>query len=306
MQTPLVSIALCTYNGERYLKQQLDTLLGQSYPNLEIVIVDDLSKDNTIAILEQYAAKFPNIRITLNEKNLGYVKNFEKAISLCKGEYIAMADQDDVWALNKIELLIHAIGDNLLVYHDSEFVNENSKPIGKNMSGIMAMYSGNHPLVFLLNNCVSGHACMFKKQLTDKVQRFNTRFPHDWYLAFLATCYGGVLYVDQALVQYRQHSTANTDILSIKDGKAVKKAKLAYINVPWLRAIAPADQDHEAYINKVADVYEGHSFLRPLRLMALLIKHQDDLFYIKNKNKISRFNLIRKIAFSSGTNYSLA
>ena len=118
MKVPLISIALCTYNGEKYLREQLDTLVDQTYKNLEIIIVDDCSTDSTMQILEEYAEQYINIKVYQNKKNLGYIKNFEKALSLCLGEYIAMSDQDDSWALNKIEYLVGLIKDNQLIYED--------------------------------------------------------------------------------------------------------------------------------------------------------------------------------------------
>ena len=90
MASELVSIALCTYNGEAYIKEQLDSLIDQTYPNCEIIIVDDCSKDGTVGILKQYADKYPQIKLHINGENLGYTKNFEKAINLCNGDYVAL------------------------------------------------------------------------------------------------------------------------------------------------------------------------------------------------------------------------
>src|SRR5258708_3925751 len=106
MTAELVSIALCTYNGEAYLKEQLDSLIDQTYPNCEIIIVDDCSKDGTVDILKQYANEYTQIKLYINTENLGYTKNFEKAIVLCNGEYIALCDQDDIWDKNKISIMI--------------------------------------------------------------------------------------------------------------------------------------------------------------------------------------------------------
>jgi glycosyltransferase involved in cell wall biosynthesis len=76
----LVSIALCTYNGEAYLREQLDSIVDQSYPAIELIAVDDCSSDNTLKILEEYAAKYPYIQVFVNPQNLGYIRNFEKAL----------------------------------------------------------------------------------------------------------------------------------------------------------------------------------------------------------------------------------
>src|ERR1700742_869803 len=104
--SPLVSIALCTYNGERFLSKQLDSLLSQTYINIEIIIVDDGSHDNTWNILIDYAQKNKRLQISQNARNLGHTCNFERAIKLCNGDYIAIADQDDIWESDKIKTMI--------------------------------------------------------------------------------------------------------------------------------------------------------------------------------------------------------
>ncbi len=85
-QGPLVSIALCTYNGAEYLPGQLDTLVNQTYKAIEIVVVDDCSTDETFTILTNYAAKYPQFKLYRNKSNLGFATNFERAVILCEGE----------------------------------------------------------------------------------------------------------------------------------------------------------------------------------------------------------------------------
>src|SRR5574344_2136916 len=98
----MISLALPTYNGEKYLREQLDSIFNQTMVPEEIVVVDDRSTDSTIQILEEYKQKY-GLKYYINEQNLGYNKNFEKAITLCQGDYIALCDQDDVWLPEKIE-----------------------------------------------------------------------------------------------------------------------------------------------------------------------------------------------------------
>src|SRR5690349_6792955 len=99
---PLVSVVLCTYNGEKYIAEQLDSVCSQTYRNLEIIVCDDASADNTLSLLNSYAAKDHRIKLFRNEKNIGYNKNFEKAIGLAGADWIAISDQDDLWELTKI------------------------------------------------------------------------------------------------------------------------------------------------------------------------------------------------------------
>ncbi len=124
---PLVSIALCTYNGEKFLPGQLDSLLAQDYAPIEIIAVDDCSNDNTWKILQEYVLKDDRLKLHQNKQNLGHTLNFERAIGLCSGDYIALADQDDLWEKNKISTLIAAIGDGVMVYHNADFIDEPGK-----------------------------------------------------------------------------------------------------------------------------------------------------------------------------------
>src|SRR5690606_18509323 len=110
---------------------------------------DDGSTDQTIKILLDYENRFENIRLYLNEVNIGYYRNFEKAISLCGGEYIALCDQDDVWDLRKIDCLVQNINANVLIYHDSRFIDEKGNPLDKKLSDVVNFYSGDEPEAFI-------------------------------------------------------------------------------------------------------------------------------------------------------------
>jgi len=98
-----VSVVLGTYNGEAYLREQLDSVLAQTYPFLEIIAIDDGSSDSTVAILKEYAARDTRIKVVVNEQNLGFIRNFEKGCSLATGRWISLCDQDDYWLPDKIK-----------------------------------------------------------------------------------------------------------------------------------------------------------------------------------------------------------
>src|ERR1700712_5400324 len=106
---PLISIVLCTYNGEDFLKEQLQSLLNQSWTNLEIIVSDDHSTDKTIDILNEYN-NHPSFRLFMQKENLGPIKNVEFALRQATGPYIAFCDQDDIWKPGKIEQLYKSIG----------------------------------------------------------------------------------------------------------------------------------------------------------------------------------------------------
>src|SRR3546814_8106533 len=155
MVKPLVSIAMCTYNGEAHLEEQLKSILGQSYSSLEFVIIDDAATDGTMRILEAFSDHDNRIRLFRNEHNIGLHANFMKALSLCRGELIALSDQDDVWHLDKITVMEQAIGDRLLIYHDSAYIDEKGNETGKTLNRRHRSVEGQSPKCFLLQNCIS-------------------------------------------------------------------------------------------------------------------------------------------------------
>lgn len=299
MNKPLVSIALCTYNGEQFLVEQLDSIVNQTYPNLEVIIVDDGSKDETISILQSYSKKHTNIKIYQNEVNLGYIKNFEKAITLCSGEYIALSDQDDIWILNKIELQVEEIGNNILIYHDSEFVNQQGASLNKKMSDILKMYEGESYRPFLFFNCLSGHECLFHKSLIAASIPFPKEIFHDRWLAFTATNRGSIKYLDVPLVKYRQHEKSDTNILKLKRSKSEK-------TIQGNKRIEKTISELEIFFNyahtQEREFIEGLLKLYRIRLTSyfcfslvfFLFMHYKSLLYISKKGTLSKLNFIIK------------
>ena len=164
----LVSIIVATYNGEKYIEEQIMSLVHQTYKHIEIIVTDDCSNDTTVDVVKRLAGQYDNIKLYENEHNLGYQKNFEKGICLAKGDYIALCDQDDVWAIEKIQILLECIGSHLLVYSNSRLVDHDGKDLGKTMKehlGMNKFISGKNPYFFMGKNCVSGHAMMFRANL---------------------------------------------------------------------------------------------------------------------------------------------
>ena len=120
----MISIALATYNGSKFIREQLDSILTQSMDDFEIIICDDCSTDNTMEILQEYCSKDERIHIYKNSANVGFKNNFEHILSLCNGEYIAFCDQDDVWEANHLEILYNNIGNNDCIGANSLIIDE--------------------------------------------------------------------------------------------------------------------------------------------------------------------------------------
>jgi glycosyltransferase involved in cell wall biosynthesis len=215
---PLISIALCTYNGERFLRPQLESLLGQDHAELEVVAVDDGSSDGTVAILEAYARRDARVVIHRNAENLGYRRNFERAMSLCRGELVAPCDQDDLWRPDKLRRMAAALGDSAAVYCDSELIDAEGRPLGRRMSQLFPMAPIDDPAGFFFGNTVSGHAMLFRRVLLERALPIPEGLSHDWWLAFVAAAEGGVAWCPEPLVGYRQHDTTVTDVARLRSG----------------------------------------------------------------------------------------
>jgi len=301
MNIPLVSIALCTYNGERYLVEQLDSIINQTYTNIEIIVVDDGSSDGTLDILQSYAEKYPKFKVYKNKVNLGYIKNFEKAISLCTGDCIALSDQDDIWELNKIDIMVDNIGDHLLLYHDSTFISENGQTMNRKMSDIREFYSGNDSRIFLLENCVSGHAILFKKELCNFFISFPENTFHDWWLVYLASNNGKVGFVNNCLVNYRQHTEANTNILrenrrGIKKQNALLQIKKEYERLSVFEHYP--QNNHQSFKTRFLVLYQKRmeSFFS-FSLAFFIYRNKKELLFIQKKSTSSKLNFILKYAW---------
>ena len=204
MKSRLISIAMATYNGERHLTEQLDSIYAQTYKNIEVIVTDDCSNDGTVEILQQYAESH-GLKYFVNETNLGYVKNFEKTISLCQGDYIALSDQDDIWEANKLELLIDNIDADLLIHSDCALIDERGKTIKPIWKGEIGFNMEVENLLF--GNIVTGCTVLFKKELLTTALPFPEGIAyHDWWLAICAAKDKRIHYLPLCLTQYRQHS----------------------------------------------------------------------------------------------------
>ena len=225
-RNPFISIVLITYNGEKYIREQLDSILEQTMQNLEIVVCDDCSTDSTKHILEEYARKDFRIVLHFNEKNLGYLKNVEKAISYAGGGYIALADQDDVWEKDHLFKLYSNIGDNFLVCGDTLCVDKENNSLNIRYSKLYGMNinllkSNEEHLLRLLvmSNIFQGAAMMFKKEFVNIILPFPDNIEyHDWWLALCAMALNKFVYIPEVVIRHRRHdSNASTDVKNIDD-----------------------------------------------------------------------------------------
>ncbi len=214
-----ISVALCTYNGESFLKDQLSSIISQSLPPDEVIIGDDHSTDRTVEIIDSFKTSSPfPVTVYRNPVNLGSTKNFEKAVQLCHGDIITFADQDDVWKPQKLEIIskVFIAYPNIgYAFSNAELVDAELKSLGMNLWESLGFtdkelqdYLGGRQLeVLLKQNVVTGATMAFRVFLKDLVLPFSGNWIHDGWIAMLASIVGiQGLPIPESLVLYRQHS----------------------------------------------------------------------------------------------------
>jgi len=214
-----LSIALATYNGTVYLKEQLESIAAQTRPPDELVISDDHSTDDTTRLIEEFAAHagFP-VRFSVNESNLGTAKNFEKAISLCRGDVIVLSDQDDVWHSDKLESVerIFAAKPQLsLVFSNAELVDESLRRYDETLFDLVQFNEQKQRLVKsgraldlqLRENLVLGCTVAFRSDLKELILPISGDGPlvHDGWIMLLVAAVGEIDFIQRPLLKYRQH-----------------------------------------------------------------------------------------------------
>ena len=200
-----VQVLMSTYNGERFVAEQIDSLLSQSWKNLEILIRDDGSTDGTWGILEKYRKRYPNIRIIAGQ-NVGVAKSFFELLKMSDGEFAAFCDQDDVWLERKVEAAIAMLGKEqgpALYCGGKTLVDSSLNPIEKQNRERLALGFGNAVVECICTGCTA----VLNRKLIDlmKVRLPEHAILHDWWSYLVAAYAGKVLYDPEAYILYRQH-----------------------------------------------------------------------------------------------------
>lgn len=199
-----VSVVMCTYNGEAFVQEQINSIVSQTYPVYELLIFDDASTDNTVKTISEIASKYSNIKVIVNEKNIGFTKNFEQAIRAATGDVIGISDQDDIWIATKIEKMIRAwLPIHPLIYCNS--VVFSNMPPANPSSPKYRQFEGIDARKIFFFNTISGHALFFKKEFAHLVLPFTEGIMYDWWMAVVAAYNGGVQHYNETLVYHRSH-----------------------------------------------------------------------------------------------------
>jgi glycosyltransferase involved in cell wall biosynthesis len=234
-----VSVVMATYNGGKYIEEQLDSILNQSLVPSELIICDDLSSDNTVAILEEYQKK-GLLRYSINERRLGYVGNFKRAVSLASAQnYVALSDQDDIWLPQKLESAMRVMleleegSKPAMVYSDLILVDENKRLLNPSFRNELGQDAYSHCLnTLLFGGFVNGCTMLVNPQM----RRYFDTIPesgilnHDTWISLIAFTFGRAGMDPKAHIQYRRHSHNATDLIGFKRKSRYQRLKKEIIS----------------------------------------------------------------------------
>ena len=299
-----VSIVICTYNGADYIREQLDSIINQTYPIFEIIIQDDCSKDNTVYILEEYTKKYDYIHLFINEKQKGINGNFFSAMSRANGDYIAISDQDDIWEPDKLENQINSIGDKWLslgfsrifsadnsnTYYDSRIPNTKAER-----------------LIYVSG--IGGHTFLLKKEMLSYILP-STPIIYDHAIIIVAASNNMISFVDKVIVNHREHRTSATYTAPVMKRGANNKSifnivksvirtlkfyfelrntiKVHFLDIVNLLNYLP-DWESKAMALKIAKCQSEKGIISYLKLTYYCIKSRRYLFYTEEKDGMLTF-----------------
>ncbi|MGN3974600.1 glycosyltransferase [Tsuneonella sp. SYSU-LHT278] len=214
---PAISILLPTFNGARYLRAQLDSIVAQTFGDWELLAIDDGSSDDTVAILREYAARDPRITLLPSEGNRRQKARLVELLRLARGKWIAISDQDDIWAADKLERLVAAIGDAALAFGRSDLIDSDGRPFGRDL--LRVLRSSRRPddrLLTIFRPQISGHAMIAVRDVMPE-SVFASDEPFDWLIGLLAEFSRGIVYDHQAVVQHRLHAAnSHNDTIALR------------------------------------------------------------------------------------------
>ncbi|WP_051220185.1 glycosyltransferase [Prevotella sp. AGR2160] len=318
MNKKLVSIVMCTYNGEKYIREQLDSILRQTYPIYEMIIQDDGSTDSTVAILKEYAARNAMVKLFHNEGEHGINQNFYSAMHRATGDYIAISDQDDVWSLDKIERQINAIGDKAMCSGLSiRFNGDDRRPQSDTRTP-------NYNLLRITCDAeIPGHTILMRRDWFESLPFSNPIFKermYDYALSFTAAVTDDIVWVTPSVEDDRQlhplvwHRYFQEEATYIPQNEIPKKSNALRIFL-WCtchyRQLRKCGRptyvtkerlicDLNAHTQIAQDGLELNRLLQEpgligfFRLQKFCLKHREQIFHTKGRDP---FNIIYALIF---------
>lgn len=287
-----IDILLATYNGEKYLKEQIDSILNQTYKNIKLIVSDDCSKDKTVEILKEYEKKDERVEIYIQEKNLGVVKNIEFLLSKVESKYYMLSDQDDIWNEEKVEKSLEKLKEENadLVFGDLEVVDKDLKTVYPSFGDFMLLndkiekYINTDKLNYLYN-CVTGCTILAKKETINYILPLPNESKyliHDHWIGLMVSLHGKVAYIKEKYIKYRQHG--NNEI-------GAKKVSHFMDNL---------DDVRELFVTVKLELFKGYvdnNEKFPERIQKLNIKALNYFEMLKDKKKLNLkgWNIFHKL-----------
>jgi glycosyltransferase involved in cell wall biosynthesis len=307
-----VSVVMCTYNGARYLREQLDSIVNQTLQPLEVIVQDDGSTDDTLSIIHEYEERYLYIRSFKNEMPraesslINVNNNFFSAMRRAKGEFIALSDQDDIWELDKLEVQYHSIGNHLMVAGISrpfaaDGINVNNDRRMPNISLLRMLYLG----------VIPGHVQMIRREMLEILPPCD-QFMYDLQTQVVAAAAESIVFLPRTLVNQRRHESATTYSIPVNNRRTMKNilyrvrlslelyTELRPIIIDrfhgWLDFFSKLDVSTVTVADAVrmSQLQVSNSLVNKIRLMVFCIRKHRNLFATNEQN---RFLSLLRAAF---------
>ncbi|WP_419869670.1 glycosyltransferase family 2 protein [Chryseobacterium sp. CT-SW4] len=295
------SVALCTYNGERFLRKQLDSILAQTVPVDEIIICDDHSTDGTPAILLDYQKKFPDLfKIYSNDTTLKSVKNFEKAISLCTHDIIFLSDQDDIWLPFKVETFLNIFKDNTdihVISSSAYLIDDDDEKIEKNTIWNIFDFFKNKNISYnyfeifnLIGNIATGAHMAIRRSMVSEIHPFpEQHYHHDEWIALVSSRKNSFYFTSEKTAFYRIHELQQVGSVFLDDRKNTDSQLIQRFN-PYnsndsLRLLKRRFLILKKKKKKILSIQDYHN---NLTFAEMLKSIEDYEIYLKNNLKKTR------------------
>lgn len=291
---PKVSVVMATYNGEKYIREQIDSILNQSYPIYELIIQDDCSTDATPTICRAYEVAHPNVHFFRNEHNLGFNDNFRTAAMRTTGDYVAISDQDDIWFPEKIAKQVATIGRHdictCVICRGETIEKAKTEPDSDDIR------PGTH-----IFRCLLGHSILGEGKFMRNPENWEGSLNYDWNLTLHSDWNNGIVRIPEVLLFHRAHKNSVTH-------KTLALTKAPSKTAPYLHGYKifcrlqqlPKFMSHCRYIyehtkdaknegmlfqNKFTSLLLGHSFANYIRLCLFCMRHRKAIYYPAYKAK---------------------
>ena len=282
-----VSVVMCTYNGAKFIREQLDSIINQTYPIHELIVQDDCSTDETVAIIKEYMETYSFIKLYVNEHNLGFNQNFKSATMKATGDYVAISDQDDVWFPEKLEKQVLAIGN-----HDicgSNYLRGGAQT----QTEFFDMECNFERLLF--SSLVMGHTMLCQRTFIQTESNWISSIWYDWSLSLHASLQHGIIKLKEPLVFHRKHTNEVSMIEYAKAKSADQhKAWEPYIwglskyrtlqknpnrKVIYTYLLEKTDLDHFRLVHHLCELLLKEDFLSILRLCRLCQRKRHSIYW---------------------------